>query len=198
MRTRVSDLYHSGIDQYSLILHSGENGLSNSVSWIYLAEDIQNMSFLKGGELVITTGLFTQSGTSLFDFIRSLVTFNCSGLYINVGRYLETADITPEIMEFCNVNKFPLITMPWKVHLVDIMQEYCKILLQNTQSMDHLNAAFQGGTLSDHSSRDHSYDIKSEWFSNYWGLPDHCDFKFAQCHPDYILFKQDTVKISSF
>lgn len=144
MRTRVSDLYHSGIDPYSLILHSGENGLSNSVSWIYLAEDIQNMSFLKGGELVITTGLFTQSGTCLFDFIRSLVTYNCSGLFINVGKYLETADITPEILEFCKTNKFPLITMPWKVHLVDIMQDYCKILLQNTQSMDHLSAAFQG------------------------------------------------------
>lgn len=144
MRTRVSDLYHSGIDQYSLVLHSGENGLSNSVSWIYLAEDIQNMSFLKGGELVITTGLFTRSGTSLFDFIRSLVTYNCSGLFINVGQYLESSDITAEILEFCKISKFPLITMPWKVHLVDIMQDYCKALLQNTQSVDHLNAAFQG------------------------------------------------------
>lgn len=149
MRTKVSDLYHSGSEKYSLVLHSGESGLSNSVSWIYLAEDIQNISFLKGGELVITTGLFTQSGTCLFDFIRSLVTYNCSGLLINVGKYLETADLSPEILDFCKISKFPLITMPWKVHLVDIMQDYCKTLLHDTQNADHLNAAFQSALYQD-------------------------------------------------
>lgn len=144
MGTQVTDLYESGKEKYSLTLYGGEKGLTNSVSWIYLAEDFQNMPFLKGGELVITTGLFTQGGTNLMDFICALVTRNCSGILINVGKYLDTSDITPEIKEFCDISKFPLFTMPWKIHLVDIMQDYCRILLHNTQSTDHLNAAFQG------------------------------------------------------
>ena len=73
MRTRVEDLYECAQMKYSLTLHGGQEGLNNSASWVYLAEDIQNMSFLKGGELVITTGLFVQTGVSLYDFISGLV-----------------------------------------------------------------------------------------------------------------------------
>lgn len=144
MGIQISDLYDCAKEKYSLTLHSGETGLTNSVSWVYLAEDIQNVSFLKGGELVITTGLFVQSGVDLGDFICSLAMYNCSGILINVGKYLKDEDITTEIKEFCRVNHFPLFTMPWKVHLIDIMQDYCSRLLHNTQSTEHLNAAFRG------------------------------------------------------
>ncbi len=143
MRAQVSDLYACAKEKYKLALHGGQGGLSNSAYWVYLAEDFQNMSFLKGGELVITTGLFTQSGVRLYDFICALVMRNCSGILINVGKYLHAADITPEIEEFCNANNFPIFTMPWEVHLVDIMQDYCSLLLHNNQREDHLTASFQ-------------------------------------------------------
>ena len=107
-------------------LHGGQSGMSNSASWVYLSEDIGNLSFLKGGE-----------------FILSLASYNCSGLLINVGQYLLAKDITSEIVEFCDINKFPLFTMPWKVHLVDIMQDYCSLFLRERQLEDHLSAAFQ-------------------------------------------------------
>lgn len=143
MGTQLSDLFHSTKEKFSLHLHSGKAGLTNSVSWVYLAEDFQNMSFLKGGELVITTGLFTQTGISLSEFICSLITHNCSGILINVGKYVDTSDLTEEILELCQNSRFPLITMPWKIHLVDIMQDYCRTLLKSTQTMDLLSAAFQ-------------------------------------------------------
>ncbi len=143
MRTQVAELYECAKEKYRLTLHGGQDGLTNSAYWVYLAEDFQNMSFLKGGELVITTGLFTQSGVKLYDFICSLVIHNCSGILINTGKYLQDRDITSEIIEFCNTNRFPVFTMPWEVHLVDIMQDYCSLLLHNNQSEDHLNASFQ-------------------------------------------------------
>lgn len=144
MGTQVIDLYESEKKRYSLTLAAGEKGLTNSVSWVYLAEDFQNMSFLKGGELVITTGLFTERDISLTDFIRGLVTHNCSGIILNIGKYIKPSDITAEITVFCDSSKIPLFTMPWEIHLVDIMQNYCRILLHNTQSTEHLNGAFQG------------------------------------------------------
>ncbi len=143
MRAQVSDLYECAREKYNLTLQGGQAGLSNSTSWVYLAEDIQNMSFLKGGELVITTGLFTQSGVRLYDFISALVMHNCSGLLVNVGKYLHAEDISPEISEFCNINNFPIFTMPWEVHLVDIMQDYCSLLLHSSQREEHLDASFQ-------------------------------------------------------
>ncbi|HEX3078277.1 MAG TPA: PucR family transcriptional regulator ligand-binding domain-containing protein [Lachnospiraceae bacterium] len=143
MKTQVNTIYEFSKTKYSLQFHSGQNGMSNSVSWIYLAEDIQNISFLKGGELVITTGLFTNSGVALLDFIRALAMKNCSGILINVGKYINLEDITPDILEFCEINKLPLFSFPWEVHLVEIMQDYCSILLQDSQREDHLSAAFQ-------------------------------------------------------
>lgn len=144
METQVTDLYNCAKEKYSLTLHEGKAGLTNSVSWVYLAEDIHNIPFLKGGEFIITTGLFTQSGTKLYDFVRSLITCNCSGILINVGKYLNLTDLTDEIMKFCAYNDFPVFTMPWKVHLVEIMQDYSRVLLRNTRKADSLNAAFQG------------------------------------------------------
>jgi len=143
MWTQVENLYESARAKYKLKLHCGQSGMSNSASWVYLAEDIQNVTFLKSGELIITTGLFTQSGVTLYDFIRSLALYNCSGILINIGQYLHIEDITPEIISFCDINEFPLITMPWEVHLVDIMQDFCIMFLREKQSEDDLSAAFQ-------------------------------------------------------
>lgn len=143
MKTQVSELYEFAKLKYNLCFHSGQNGMSNSVSWIYLAEDIQNISFLKGGELVITTGLFTNSGTGLLTFIRALAMKNCSCVLLNIGKYLNVDDLTPEILQFCETNKIPLFTIPWEVHLVEIMQDYCRLLLHDSQRQDHLSAAFQ-------------------------------------------------------
>lgn len=143
MQTQVKTLYEYAKTKYNLNLLSGQMGISNSVSWIYLAEDIQNISFLKGGEMVITTGLFTNSGISLLEFIRVLTLKNCSCILINIGKYLHINDITPEIIKYCEINKMPLLTLPWEVHLVEIMQDSCRLLLQDKEREDQLSAAFQ-------------------------------------------------------
>jgi hypothetical protein len=143
MLTQVADLYESTRTKYKIKLHCGESGMRNFTSWVYLAEDIQNISFLKGGELIITTGLFSQSGVTLYEFIRSLAISNCSGILINEGQYLHPADITPEIVSFCDVNKIPLLSMPWEIHLVDIMQDLCSLYLRDKQTDDRINVAFQ-------------------------------------------------------
>jgi len=143
MQTQVQALFDFSKHKYHLTMHGGASGMSNSVSWVYLAEDIQNISFLRGGEFVITTGLFMQSGTSLFEFVRSLSMKNCSGLLLNIGKYLKNSDITPEVLEFCLYNKIPIFSMPWEIHLVEIMQDYCTLLLHDNQTSDALSAAFQ-------------------------------------------------------
>jgi hypothetical protein len=143
MQIQVNDLYEQSKNKYKLQFHAGQNGLNNSISWIYLAEDIQNISFLKGGELIITTGLFINSNVTLKDFICELSLKNCCCVIINIGKYLTEECITDEIKEFCNFNKIPLFTMPWEIHLVEIMQDFSRLLLQSSQKEDTLSAAFQ-------------------------------------------------------
>jgi Regulator of polyketide synthase expression len=143
MQTQVTTLYEYAKVKYHLNFLSGQSGMNNSVSWIYLAEDIQNIDFLNGGEMIISTGLFTSSGTDLLSFIRALSMRNCSCLVLNIGKYLAETDVTPEILSFCEINKLPLFTMPWEVHLVEIMQDYSRLLLHDSQREDVLSAAFQ-------------------------------------------------------
>lgn len=143
MRTQVKSLYEISKNRFQLSLIAGQSGMRNSASWIYLTEDIQNISFVKGGELVITTGLFIQSGVTLWEFIRTFALRGCSGILLNIGRYLQSSDITEEMIAFCNSHRFPLFTMPWEIHLADVMQEFCNLFLSETLKEDRLSAAFQ-------------------------------------------------------
>ena len=139
--TKVSALYKIGADRYQLQLHAGDGGLGNFASWVYLAEDVQNVSFLKGGELIITTGLFTLSGVALQAFCQALILHGCSGLVINVGKYLMAEDIGEELLSLCDRCRFPLFTMPWEIRLLDIMQDYCTLIMRSNQSNDLLSGA---------------------------------------------------------
>lgn len=143
MSTPLRELYEPTREKFRLKLLAGKAGLGNAVNWIYIAEDMQNIPFLEGGEFAITTGLFTQSGVTLTDYIQSLAVHNSSGLIINVGKYIQPVDITPDITAFCDRYGFPLMTMPWDVHLVDVMQDFSLLLIQNIQSTETLNTALQ-------------------------------------------------------
>lgn len=143
MHIQINALFEACKTKHKLTIHGGRSGLGNAASWVYLAEDITNISFLKGGELIITTGLFTQSGVTLRQFIRTLAACNCSGILLNTGKYIHVEDIAPEIIEFCDKNGLPIFTMPWEIFLVDIMQDLCRMFLQASHKFDSLSAAFQ-------------------------------------------------------
>ena len=58
--------------RYQLTQLAGNAGLHADISWVYLMEDIENTDFLRGGELVITTGMSIHSEQTLLAFAASL------------------------------------------------------------------------------------------------------------------------------
>ncbi len=142
-QTSVETLYRMSQQRYSVELRAGATGLRNPVSWVYLAEDVSNASFLKGGEIIITTGLFTQAGVTLEEFLEAMRGRDCSAVLVNIGPYLAEAQITDRIVALCEGAALPLLVMPWEVHLVDIMQEFSALLLQDRQRESSLDAAFE-------------------------------------------------------
>jgi hypothetical protein len=129
--------------KYSLSCVLNQTGLSKRVEWVYLAEDIENMSFIKNGELVITTGYFITGGTTLYDFISALIKRGTAGVILNVGKYITADDITDEIKQLCKNNDFALLTMPWSVHISDVMQELCALLINDREKNGSLTNAFE-------------------------------------------------------
>ena len=90
MQPLLLNIYHSYREQYRLRLIAGADGVSSSVSWLYYTEDIGNISFLRGKELVITTGMMIRSDPNwLYKLIEELAFSSCSGLIINIGNYIK-------------------------------------------------------------------------------------------------------------
>ena len=133
MSIPIQSIYETTKSLYHLHLLTGSNGLTREFTWVQLCEDIGNASFFRGNELIITTGLSANHAGWLQDFIKELIRHHACGLIIYIGKYIQENDITPNIIAYCQEQHFPLFILPWKVHLADIMQDYCERLLRVRQ-----------------------------------------------------------------
>jgi len=143
MSITLFDLFNQSKSQYKLKLIAGEAGLENVVSWVQFTEDIMTVNFLKGSELILTTGLNANNTKWIYEFVKELIAQKSTGLIINIGNYIVEDDINEEIKELCNKNEFPLFIMPWEVRLSDIMQDYCSQLLRDSKEQDNITIALK-------------------------------------------------------
>lgn len=145
MISSVQSLFSATSDLFRLKILAGRGGLQNPVSWMYYTEDISTVEFIRGGELIITTGLEIErlrkntenknDGNNdedmenyLFSLVTKLSEIGASGLILNIGKYI--INISDKILILCDNLNFPLLTMPWEVHIIDIMQDYGKRILE--------------------------------------------------------------------
>lgn len=146
MPLTVSTLFNFTETPFRLKLLAGKQGLSKTVSWIYYTEDPSTIEFIRGGELAVTTclnierrkqneGLSPEQSSAAFlkEFIDCLINHNASGFIINVGKYITT--IPHAVLDYCDENNFPLFSMPWEIHTIDLFQE-----MGNMITVDNLNS----------------------------------------------------------
>lgn len=146
MSITLKKLYNESKNKYNLNLLAGETALDNVVSWFHFMEDESTIDFIRGNELIVTTGLGAKNKEWLYTLIKGLINRQASGLMINIGQYISSV---PEyIINFCNDNNFPLFTIPWEVHLVDIMQDYCNNIMRAEQHKSNICTAFFNAIFS--------------------------------------------------
>ena len=131
---QLQDFYREAKGRYGLRLLTGTAGLTHEFTWVHLCEDIGNVSFLRGGELVITTGLSALREHWLEDFLAALLRRRAAALILNIGKYLRESDIPKELVERAAAAHFPLFLMPWSTHISDVMQDACAQLLEQAQA----------------------------------------------------------------
>lgn len=136
----LRELFEQSKKKYHLELIAGEKGIHMIVKWIYLLEDLNNISFIRGGELIITTGLANTYDHWLEEFFYALEGKGVSGIIINVGRYINT--IPNVLIQYCNHKGIPLLTMPWEMHIADIMQDCCNNLIKEQQKENYFSKTF--------------------------------------------------------
>lgn len=144
MAISVQSLFNSTADVYRLKMISGKEGSLRSVSWMYYTEDVSTLNFLRGGELVITTGmeigrLAENNGKSqdsyIVEYLSRLINAvseqGASGIILNLGKYIPS--VPEEILLLCQRLQLPLLTMPWEIHIIDIMQDYGNRIVNDRQ-----------------------------------------------------------------
>ena len=58
---------------------------------------------------------------------------------VNTGSYIKT--IPPEVSAFCNAQDFPLLVVPWRVHMATIMRRFSQALLHSEQEQTEWTSA---------------------------------------------------------
>ena len=136
----IEDMRTISADRYQMELVAGKGGWSNSISWLLMLEDLTIIQNFRGKELAVTTGLGFQTEESMEKLVRTLAAHNASGLIINTGKYIN--EIPEQVRQFCDENDLPLLTVPWKVFLADMIKDLCLRVFLQTVADEQISAAF--------------------------------------------------------
>lgn len=150
MALTLEYFYHHTQNKYQLRLLIPNADLEHRISWVHLVEDSNNCSFLRSGELIITTGLETAKKGQLLPFIKQLYAKQVCGLVLNMGQYIHS--VPPEVSDWCHSHRFPLFSMPWEIHIADLMQDYCNEIISEKRTQDLRTEAF-----------DHALQENTDW-----------------------------------
>ncbi|WNE94474.1 PucR family transcriptional regulator ligand-binding domain-containing protein [Streptomyces luomodiensis] len=100
---------------------SGHGQLSRPVRWVHITELLDPASFLKGGELVLTTGMPLPEDPALVRrYVEELADVGAAGLVIElVRRYHRPPS---ELVRACLARDFPLVLLSRTVNFVEVTQ----------------------------------------------------------------------------
>lgn len=160
----MSKLYQSVVDQFSIKLVAGENGLSNIVKWVHMVENKEISSFLDGQEIVFTTGIGVQSSEDLLSLIKDNVHNQASGMVVNIGPYIK--EINQEMIDYCNQVDFPLFVVPWHVKMARIIKIFCSSILEAEKKEVEVASAIRNAIFSPAQTKLYTPTLEEQGFRN--------------------------------
>lgn len=142
----LKEFFEATKKRHRLTLIAGETGIYSIVKWIYLLEDLKNISFIRTGDLILTTGLANNYDTWLEELVYAMKGKRISGIIFNTGRYIN--EIPVSLIDYCNEIGLPLFTMPWEIHIADVMQDCCNAVMKEQQRDDYFSKTFANAMFS--------------------------------------------------
>lgn len=115
-----------------LKLVAGKDGLNNCIRWVHYLEEPKYTEWLKGGELVIVSGLITNDDPErLVALIDELNEKHAAGVVINLSYYIDK--IPQAVIDYGNFTGFPVFEMPAMVRIVDVSKSICSEIFKSQQ-----------------------------------------------------------------
>ena len=138
MAVLLSDLYEN-IKNQDVTLVAGERGMGNVVRWLHMVESNAISSFLDRQEIAFTTGVGLNRDETLLDLVKANNEHKASGMVINIGPFIK--EVPKDVIDYCNKEGFPLFTVPWRVHMAEIMRSICYIITESDKYNLELSSA---------------------------------------------------------
>ncbi len=124
---RLAEIYSKMKKTFPIRSVNGNIGMSRTVQWVHMVEDLEVAEYINGNELIFTTGIADYEESWLLKFVQRLHANHASGLVVNIGPYIKS--IPDEVIEYGKKHEFALMEMPWEVHLVDVFKYISAFLL---------------------------------------------------------------------
>lgn len=144
MPIHLGRLFANTKELYRILLRAGESGLKNVVNWVHVMEDVTAVRYIRGSELILTTGMDATAPDKelwLLELVEQLYHHHACGLVVSTGYYVP--EIPKRVALRCDELGFPLFTIPQSVHLVDIARDYCNRIFEAEQNEESLTKAFE-------------------------------------------------------
>lgn len=175
MSVTLDRIYYTAMRKYKMKLVAGSGGIWGQVTWIHQVEDKDVIGFLKGGELVVITGITNIGSESLFDYTEQLISKEACGLIINIGPYIKS--VPESVLKLAEEHQFPVFTLPWDVHLVEFNREFCNEIMKTDQKSKNLCAAFRMAVFSPEKAEEYLPVLEDE------GIGSDNRFCMVKCMP---------------
>ncbi len=129
MSMTLKTLCSENDNPFRLRLAAGRNGFRNAVTWVYVLEDDYIIPYFSGSELAVTTGIKAATDPDwLLSMVRQLVERGAAGLVVNTGMYVPA--LPQALVDYCDGADFPLLAMPWEIHMTEMIQTFCTRIIQ--------------------------------------------------------------------
>ena len=116
--------------QLTVVVDAG--GLDRPIRWVYGTELDDPTPYLRGGELVVTNGLWQRNGTRAEDFVDTLVAQDVYGLGYALGAPAPL--LSDALVEACRAHDLPLLTVGNPVSFGAISQAFADHAAEERQA----------------------------------------------------------------
>ena len=110
---------------------AGRQGLDAPVRWVHVGEIPDVASYLRGQELVLSTGVGLHRPQERRRYLERLAGCKVAGVCIELGRYLQR--VPKDMIELADHLELPLVAFVRPVRFVDITRDVHEVILQGEQ-----------------------------------------------------------------
>lgn len=149
-----------------LKLLTGKEGLEQRVSWVHVMESLEMTQFLKGGELVLCTGVGLPAKEDLLKFVKEIHKQNAVGVAFDSGKYIP--EIPSKVIDYCDNHGLPLFIVPKEVAFENIMHPFCKKIVESETKQHTISTAFKNAIFFPEQKELYMVQLLENHFEEEW------------------------------